>query len=99
MMPGRDGTGPMGTGPMSGRGMGHCGPYERQVHAWAGRRRLWGRGMGPGFGRGRWCGFGPPALTKAEEEELLQQRKQWLAAEMRQIEQRLQEMPDESDDA
>jgi hypothetical protein len=37
-MPGRDGTGPLGKGPMTGRGAGFCG---------AGRR------AGGGFGRGR----------------------------------------------
>ncbi len=37
-MPRLDGTGPLGYGPMTGRGMGSCGP---------------GRGFGPGRGYGR----------------------------------------------
>ncbi len=54
-MPRRDGTGPMGEGPMTGRG---CGPCECHA-AW------YGAGHGPGFGHrpGRRCnyahGFGP----------------------------------------
>jgi len=51
-MPYRDGTGPMGYGPMTGRGMGGC---RREV------------GYGRGFGRGRRYGMGwemyPPTLT------------------------------------
>ena len=42
-MPGFNGTGPRGMGPMTGRGMGPCG-------------RGFGRGMGYGMGYGR--GFG-----------------------------------------
>ncbi len=38
-MPNRNGTGPMGNGPMSGRGMGRCG---------GGRGAGQGRGMGLG---------------------------------------------------
>jgi len=46
-MPGRDGTGPLGTGPMTGRGMGYCG-HSLRTH-WA-DRRLWGCGRGMGYG-------------------------------------------------
>ncbi len=44
-MPGRDRTGPSGSGPASGRGMGPCGTGA-------------GRGQGMGMGRGRGRGFG-----------------------------------------
>ncbi|MFA5127135.1 MAG: DUF5320 domain-containing protein [Patescibacteria group bacterium] len=40
-----DGTGPMGQGPMTGRGMGPCGGGIRA--GWCGR----GQGRGVGFGR------------------------------------------------
>lgn len=47
-MPYLDGTGPMGRGPMTGRGLGYCG---------AGAGRMAGAGFGwPGMGYGR--GFG-----------------------------------------
>ena len=50
-MPRFDGTGPMGQGPMTGRGMGPCGgcsPFGWRM----GFRKGMGRGMGRGFGRG-----------------------------------------------
>lgn len=50
-MPGRNGTGPMGLGPGTGRGMGYCG-IDRP-----GFRGLRGRGCF-GMGRGRMGGFG-----------------------------------------
>lgn len=55
-MPGMDGTGPNGNGPMTGRGMGLCGGNARGGFAgFAGRG---GRGCGNGFGRRRGAGFG-----------------------------------------
>ncbi len=63
-MPGFDGTGPRGQGPMTGRGMGYCAVpieegsgYRPAVHpyvAYGQTPRFWGRG----FGRGRGFGFG-----------------------------------------
>ncbi len=43
-MPGFDRTGPMGAGPMTGRGMGYCNAYP-------GARSGFGMGRGPGRGR------------------------------------------------
>lgn len=59
-MPGGNGTGPMGTGPMTGRGMGYCAGYSRPgfVNPGFGRGTGWGRGRGRGFGMGwrnRWA--------------------------------------------
>ena len=42
-MPGGDGTGPMGMGPMTGRGAGYCAGYPDVIP---------GRGLGLGLGRG-----------------------------------------------
>ncbi|MBU1062297.1 MAG: DUF5320 domain-containing protein [Candidatus Omnitrophica bacterium] len=63
-MPGGDGTGPMGMGPMTGRAAGYCTGYSMPGYAnpipgrgWGfgfGRGRGWGRGFGRGFGR-RWA--------------------------------------------
>ena len=59
-MPGGNGTGPSGEGPLTGRGLGSCGsgvsnaaPNNNQ-----GRGRGFGRGLGfgRGFGRGRRSG-------------------------------------------
>ena len=70
-MPGFDGTGPLGQGPGTGRGMGPCGAGVRNPwfnwaagfgRRWFGRgfgfgRRWFGRGRGGRFGRGRGFGF------------------------------------------
>lgn len=44
-MPKRDGTGPMGQGPMTGRGLGKCNNSGKEKFGT-------GRGMGRGLGRG-----------------------------------------------
>lgn len=55
-MPGGDRTGPLGTGPMTGRGLGICAGYGIPGYANPGFGRGFGRGWGRGgFGRG----FGP----------------------------------------
>ncbi len=64
-MPRRDGTGPMGLGPASGRALGGC---------LRGSERL-----GAGFGGGRYCGrgFAYPVLSKenlAMEKQALEAR-------------------------
>jgi hypothetical protein len=51
-MPGGDGTGPVGMGPMTGRAGGFCAGSGRPGYA----KPAPGRGLGMGFGRGR--GFG-----------------------------------------
>ena len=45
-MPGGDGTGPMGMGPMTGRGMGYCAGYAMPGYAMPGY-------VNGGFGMGR----------------------------------------------
>jgi hypothetical protein len=66
-MPGGDRTGPLGAGPMTGRGAGYCAGYAAPGYAnpfggrgWFGRGRRFGRGRG-WFGRGwrHWYGPGP----------------------------------------
>lgn len=74
-MPRGDRTGPMGAGPMTGRGLGYCGGYGEPGYMHPGPGRGWG---GYGWGRGRgwrhgyratglpfWAryeeGWGPPA--------------------------------------
>jgi len=50
-MPAGDGTGPLGMGPMTGRGMGFCGGYAAPGRAYPGSGRRF-------FGRGGWIGGG-----------------------------------------
>jgi hypothetical protein len=76
-MPGQDGTGPMGLGPLTGRGMGPCGGGMR-------------RGFGRRFGRG--TGFKPRvALTKDDEKKILEAELREIEAEKQEIEKRLKE--------
>jgi hypothetical protein len=57
-MPTGDGTGPMGMGPMTGRGVGYCGAFDAPGWAnWGPSRRFYGRG-GSRMGGGRWGGYG-----------------------------------------
>jgi len=52
-MPGGDGTGPAGMGPMTGRAAGYCAGYPVAGYMNpVGGRGFWGRGRGRGGGRG-----------------------------------------------
>lgn len=76
-MPAGDGTGPVGMGPMTGRGAGYCAGYETPGYAnpWPRMGMGWRRGWGGGWGRGRgwgygyrvtgrpWYGYAPPAAS------------------------------------
>jgi len=60
-MPGGDGTGPLGMGPMTGRAAGYCAGYPvpgfmnpipgRGFWGWGRGRGFWGRGGGRGWRR------------------------------------------------
>lgn len=60
-MPGGDGTGPGGQGPMTGRGLGYCAGYSSPGFtkgpgmgmAWGRGRAAFGAGRGMAWGRGR----------------------------------------------
>ena len=76
-MPRKDGTGPMGQGPKTGKGMGNCG----------GDKGLgWGRGHGCGCGGGY---FGRMFYTKEERNELLKDRKETLENELKAVNEEL----------
>jgi len=70
-MPGGDGTGPGGMGPMTGRAAGFCAGYPIPGYMNpVGGRGYWGWGRGGGWGRGRgfgWsrAGYGFPAYGAA----------------------------------
>lgn len=73
-MPGMNRTGPLGSGPMSGRGMGLCG---------GGRGTGAGRGMGMGRGRGF---FGLNAGTADNNREsVLEQKIEELASKIEEL--------------
>jgi hypothetical protein len=77
-MPWGDGTGPLGQGPLTGRGLGPCG---------CGMRRGFGRGYGRGFGFRRQV-----TLTKEEEKKILEAELKEIDLEKQEIEKRLKEM-------
>lgn len=54
-MPGGDGTGPLGMGPMTGRAAGYCAGYSvpGYMNPYGGRYPRIGRAFLGGFGRGR----------------------------------------------
>jgi len=77
-MPRQDGTGPLGQGAVTGRGLGPCG---------SGMRRGFGRGCGRGFGFRR-----PITLTKEEEKKILEAELKEVDLEKQEIEKRLNEI-------
>ena len=100
-MPGLDGSGPAGQGPMTGRGAGPCNTgdgYGRGRGFWGfGRGRGGGYGMGRGFRRfggfGRFFGYGPPQnLSQADQKKQLKADLEDLEAEKKEIKKMLDEM-------
>ncbi len=99
-MPFGDGTGPLGQGPMTGRGLGYCSGYRRPGYnqpgwgrGWFGRGRGW-FGQGRGLGR-RW--FGQPAVpyqptSKKEELDILREEADALKEELKEIESAIQDL-------
>lgn len=76
-MPKFDGTGPMGQGPKTGKGMGSCG---------GGKGLGWGRGYGCGCGGGL---FGRMFYTEEEKDELLKDRETMLENELKAVKEEL----------
>jgi len=81
-MPRGDRTGPMGYGPLTGRGLGPCG---------GGLRQGFGRGFGRGFGF-RALQREQVALTKDEQKKILEENLKDIEAEKEAIKKRLEEM-------
>jgi len=97
-MPYRDGTGPFGEGPLTGRGLGNCGRTTdryRCPRPRRGRRLGRGPGRGRGFGRGR----GPvrePVYddAPASEKEALKEELEALDEEKEAIQEMLDKLED-----
>lgn len=88
-MPGMDGTGPFGTGPV-GKGLGPCGG------SWAGRfSRSWGRGFRRGGGFG-WNAVNTP--PPVDEITLLEQQKGSLESQIEALNSRIASLS-KSDDS
>jgi hypothetical protein len=93
-MPGRDRTGPIGTGPI-GRGLGPCWDEDAPVPqagffgaGWGRRRgwRFWQRG-----------GYQMPYMTAEDEKSALKQQETWLTSRLDWVKKRLQENEEKSE--
>jgi len=102
-MPGGDRTGPMGSGPMTGRGAGFCAGngmpgYTRQGFGrgmGGGRGRGWGRGMGARFGA--WWQNAPVSQPNPiDERQMLQQETSYLKDQIKQVQTRLNQLGESS---
>lgn len=81
----RDGTGPEGMGPMTGRGLGNCIKEEGSSNYSTGYYRGCGmgrRGGGRGMGRGMGRGFYQPV----DRQDLLKNEKEILKSRLAEIE-------------
>ncbi len=84
-MPGFDGTGPMGMGPMTGGGRGFCSPYGARV-------------FGRPYGAHRWLGYGYPFgafPTREQEIDFLKDEAQALRRTLEGIDARIKELAGE----
>lgn len=78
-MPQQDGTGPIGQGALTGRGLGVC-------RGWFGGRRRFG------FGKGFGWGFQPVQFSEADERKILQEELKEIGSEQKEIQKRLKEL-------
>lgn len=95
-MPGFNRTGPLGEGPMTGGGFGHCGRGRHWLGAGYGGSRGprgfggggrgwghgWGSGGGYGYGRGRGSGYEPDDLPESHTSTITE-RIEWLENELK----------------
>jgi len=103
-MPAGDGTGPLGLGPMTGRGMGYCAGYG--VPGFANPWPRWGFGWGRGrgwrwwywaTGLPGWARFGfyrgvAPWLSAEDELAFLKNQARLLEQQLKTISQRIEEL-------
>jgi hypothetical protein len=96
-MPRRDGTGPMGAGPMTGRGLGACtgvnaARYGAGLAMGIGLGLACRRGFRGGFGRGFGRGFVADQTSQKTDKELLEEQKTVLQARLEAIEKQLESL-------
>lgn len=88
-MPGRDGTGPMGAGTMTGRGLGYCtGGKAVQFGRGYGLGLACRRGAGGGFGRG----FAYWQTSNENQKDLLQKQRDILKTQLEAIDKQLEDL-------
>ena len=111
-MPRGDGTGPMGMGPMTGRGAGFCASFAVPGYM----NPIPGFGLGFGRGRGSrrmyyltgipgWVRYGYPYVYPyagvnvpvKDEKEILKQQAEFLQNQLNQVKKRLDSLDDETE--
>ncbi len=108
-MPLEDRTGPLGLGPMTGRGLGYCAGYG--TPGYANPIGYWWRGFGFGRGFGRGYGYGrflalypyygipyraPYGLSVKDEKAILTEQAKAIENELKAIKERLTELERQS---
>ena len=78
-MPGQNGTGPLGQGQLTGRGLGPCGGGMR-------------RGFGRGFGRARCPAKFAVGFSKEDEKKILEAELKEIETEKQEIAKRIKEL-------
>jgi len=92
-MPGRDGTGPMSAGSMTGRGLGICtGADAITDGVGLGTRLRFGLACRRGFGRGFGRGFVVSQASSKTQKELLNEQKTMLQARLEAIDKQLEDL-------
>lgn len=94
-MPGRDGSGPLGAGPLTGRGLGPCAGRRLKYAAGAGAGIGLGLGLGLGLGRRRrfrGAGSTPAAVSGKTRKQLLQEQKDLLTRRLDAIERQMNDL-------
>lgn len=89
-MPGFDGTGPAGMGPMTGGGRGFCSPLRSGVRGYGGRRLY--RGWHGWQSRHPYNIYNPPQLTREEEIEFLRNEADTIKSHLDEIELRIKDL-------
>ena len=100
-MPRRDGSGPQGQGPLTGRGLGNCTGVQNTAYGYG---RGYGMGMGLGMGRGAGCGRGfgrfyaaaPAPFAYASDKDFLTAQREILKNRLEIINSQLNDMAEDS---
>lgn len=97
----RDGTGPAGQGPLTGRGLGNCTGVSNTAYGYG---RGLGMGAGLGMGRGAGCGRGfgrfytaaPAPITYTSQKDFLAAQKEDLKNRLEIINSQLNNLAEDS---
>ncbi len=91
-MPAMNGTGPQGSGPMTGRGLGLCNKADDTVPSFSsGRKYGLGRGnCGRGFGQRGFCAA--PNATLEQQKGMLSRQKTFLESLLTNIDKQIEKL-------